>query len=107
MNKLVEAVLAGVSPATVLDEAQVGIPHKDGMRIRTFFDSYGDLRFCTEDDVLIDHSSCKQMLWLREVSNDLEADSQLVDLLSDFVGTLDDLFSLNPDLSSGVTAVIP
>lgn len=92
MKSLIEAVVDGADPAIVLDRARVGIPYRDGMQIRTFFDGYGDLRFCTKHDVLIDHNSNDQMMWLREVAaNELEADNPLVDIFSDFAGDLDSL----------------
>lgn len=93
MNKLIEAVMGGASPAVVLDEAQIGIEYRDGMTIRTFFDSYGDLRFCTNDDILIDHHSDSRLMQLREISNSAEADSHLLDLFGGFVGKLDDLLT--------------
>jgi hypothetical protein len=91
VSKLVEAVLNGADPSVVLDEAQTGVPYAEGTRIRTFFDSHGELRFCTQDDVLIDHNSSEQMKWLREVANQLSADSHLLDMFYMFIGNLDEL----------------
>jgi hypothetical protein len=90
-GSLIEAVVAGARPSIVLDEAQIGVPYKNGVKIRPFFDSWGDLRFCTEDDILIDHSTDQRMMWLREVGEYIEADSPLLDLFSDFVGNLSEL----------------
>lgn len=68
----------------------VGINYNGG-KLRSFFDGYGDLRFCTEDDVLIDPSSDPRLEELIEFSNNLPADHELFSVFQSFTGTLDEL----------------
>jgi len=92
VNKLVESVANGVDPRQVLSEAVIGVPY-DGGRLKTYFDCNGDLRFCTEDDVLIDPYSDQQMSEVARISNTLSVDNPLFDIFESFEGTLDELIA--------------
>jgi len=52
-ESLIDLVTNGRHPGCVLNEAIIGVPFEQGMSVRSFFDGYGNLRFCTSEDILI------------------------------------------------------
>lgn len=117
---LVDLVLEGVAPHHALDiyladqripirEADdtigIGVSFDAGMPIKTFFDGLGRLRFCTEDDVLIDPSSDSRLRELMQYADALDVDSPLFDLFESFEGNLATLYKQVTDAFSLVSQI--
>lgn len=98
---LIEHVVNGVPAPTLVDDVvrgssdlfratttSEGVPSDDGDSevLRTYFDSYGDLRF-TQGGVLI-HDLTPMMVELAQIANIASADSGLVELMDGFEGTV-------------------
>lgn len=105
---LIEYVLSGTPPKVVLDNAingsiapvrhhETSIPrYSIGGRVLTnikaYFDSYGDLRFCTPENVLIDPSIDERLQELINFSESASADHDVLSILNGFEGSLDELY---------------
>lgn len=107
VDKLIGMVLEGRSPQYALqiyladqwtplreasDTIGIGVLFDAENPIKTFFDGYGRLRFCTENDVLIDPSSDSRLQELMQYADALDVDCPLFDLFERFEGTLDSLY---------------
>jgi hypothetical protein len=119
MSKLVESlidlVLEGqrsqdvlqiyvIDPRTNIREANdttgIGVSLDAEVPVKTFFDGSGRLRFCTENDVLIDPSSDSRLQELMQCADALDVDCPLFDLFERFEGTLDSLYKQVTDAFS-------
>lgn len=116
VEAMVDSVLAGQTPHHVLqillagsvdrmrgmnESIWTGKPIKAGECLRTYFDSYGDLRFCSlADDVLINPASDSRLQELMQYADALSVDSPLFDLFEAYEGTLEDLYQKVTDAFS-------
>lgn len=62
----------------------------DKSAVKTYFDSYGELKFSTLEGVLI-HERTPMMNYLVAISEVLHSDSELIDLFSSYEGTIEAL----------------
>jgi hypothetical protein len=108
VEALIDMVVEGQAPEHVLQiplagsvdrmhginvPIEIGKQLKAGESIRTYFDSYGSLRFCSlSDDVLINPASDSRLQELMQYADALSVDSPLFDLFESFEGTLEDLY---------------
>jgi hypothetical protein len=76
----------------VIDTIDVGTSFQAGNPIKTFFDGQGRLRFCDENDVLINPASDYRLQKLMQFADALDVDSPLFDLFEQFEGNLDTLY---------------
>jgi hypothetical protein len=91
----------------------VGAAYSGG-KLRTFFDAYGELRFCTESNVLIDPDSDSRLSEIVKYSDHLDDDQDLLDFLQSFSGSLDELYRevlgpslIVPDLVDACVSGVP
>lgn len=114
-ESLIHTVLQGTTPQDALDECLeelhnslvdrtfdtqqvidttrvIGISHQAEKPLKTFFDGYGELRFCTEDDILINPNSDSRLQELMLYAEALDVDNPLFDLFETYEGTLDNLY---------------
>jgi len=72
-------------------DESVGTAYNGGT-ILTFYDSQGELRFSTLENVLIDPTSDGRIQRLIQFAESAPVDSELVDLLEKYRGSLEDLY---------------
>jgi len=106
INKLIDRVLEGLRPSMVVENCVNSGSHLFDQNItfasrrsvvypvRTYFDSYGDLRFSTLEGVLIDHISDPVMMEIVNLVDSDSSDSDLIEMLGEYEGSLDDLYRL-------------
>ena len=122
VESLIDSVVDGSTPFNVLhsyiaapghfvltedDTISVGVKYDSRGSLRTFFDGYGRLRFCTENDVLINPDSDHRLQELMQYADALDVDNPLFDLFESYEGSLDvlykqvtDAFSLIPEIGT-------
>lgn len=103
---LIESVLQGTSTRLLVDNLvnglvaplinrntsiSCGYPSGTRCMVKTYYDSYGDLKVCTENDVIIDPASDHFVNDLVEIADLLSHDHPLQDILADYCGPLDKL----------------
>ena len=107
IESAIDRILEGEAEALVLNDLVNGkidpshardtfihegeIPGPDKTVVRTYFDSYGELKFSTTEGVLI-HELTPLMKFLSEVSDSASSDSGIVELMDGFEGTPEQLY---------------
>lgn len=89
---MIGMVVLGGSPTSILEkETGVGVKYQEDMKVRSFLDGYGTLRFSTMDHILIDENSDDRLKYIVEVLDSISPDNPVFDILSSYEGSLGNL----------------
>lgn len=91
LESAIDKVVNGADPDVSLLSESVGVPFV-GQKIRAFLDGESNLRFATEDGVLIDETTDERLNFLCAHVLDSDIKDPKFDILDDFCGNLDDLY---------------
>lgn len=108
VDKLIDMTLCGRNPATVLEDVVSGSTallspatasiHRPGGSVtsvkvvRSYFDSYGRLKFCTLEDVQVTPDSDPRLQELVQYAELAPADHVILDWLDGYEGPLDEIY---------------
>jgi hypothetical protein len=79
----IDSATKGISASTIIDSVI------NDVLIRSYFDAYGDLKFCSLNDVLIDPTSDYR---LTEIHKSVKNNHKLVEFLGSYQGSLNSLY---------------
>lgn len=112
---LICKVLEGMNPANAIHNVlcdlsqnfrslnstiNVGADFDSRGDLKTFFDGYGNLRFCDENDILINPMSDYRLVELTQYADSLDTDNPLFDLFENYEGSLEELYKKVTDAFS-------